>query len=309
VVLPFAVSIATLSLAQGAVVALPRTVRLARLDALRDRRWALVPPLSVIAFVFVARAAERASSQGLTYLALIAVPALAALALAWLMHGARPVLALLVVPLFALAWADRSGLAGEAAAVVLSMLSCVALGAVIGVLTPERWLAAGIIAMALADTALVISDQLQRPNSVLNAAHPAAGLPRLQSAAFGSAVMGYGDLFVAGALGGLLAMKMWRGVQLRGAVIAAALGLCFDLLFLLVDELPATVPVALALIALGGVKRRERSQLTYPGAGDSQPEGHPQRAPLADRPHAASLSPSRPDWSESAVRRWSFRRD
>jgi hypothetical protein len=85
---------------------------------------------------------------------------------------------------------------------------------------------------------------------VLNAAHPAAGLPRLQSAAFGSAVMGYGDLFVAGAFGGLLAMQLSRRLQLRGAVIVAALALCFDLLFLLVDELPATVPVALALIAL-----------------------------------------------------------
>jgi len=40
----------------------------------------------------------------------------------------------------------------------------------------ERWLAAGILAMAAADTALVISDQLQKPNSVLNAAHPAAPL-------------------------------------------------------------------------------------------------------------------------------------
>jgi hypothetical protein len=250
VVLPFGVSIAVLSLAQGAVVVLPHTARLARLDTLRDRRWALVPPLSVIVFVFVARAAEHASSQGLTYLALVAVPALAALALGWLMRGARPALALLVAPLFALAWADRSGLAGEAAAVALSMLSCVALGALIGTVTPERWLAAGIIAMALADTALVISDQLQRPNSVLNAAHPAAGLPRLQSAAFGSAVMGYGDLFVAGAFGGLLAMQLSRRLQLRGAVIVAALALCFDLLFLLVDELPATVPVALALIAL-----------------------------------------------------------
>ena len=45
---------------------------------------------------------------------------------------------------------------------------------------------------------LVVSEELQRPNNALNAAHPAAGLPRLQSAVFGSAAMGYGDLFVAG---------------------------------------------------------------------------------------------------------------
>ena len=174
------------------------------LKGLRDRRWALIPPLSVIGFVFLARTAEKASAQRLTYLALVAVPLLAALALASFgAEKSRTVLirALLVVPLFALAWADRGGLAGEAAAIVLSALSCVALGVLLAAVTPPRWLAAGIVTMAMADMALVVSDLLQRPNDALNAAHPAAGLPRLQSAVFGSAVMGYGDLFVAALLG------------------------------------------------------------------------------------------------------------
>ncbi|HEX4564486.1 MAG TPA: hypothetical protein VH115_08520 [Solirubrobacteraceae bacterium] len=254
--LPFGVSIAALSLAQGAVVAMPEGVRDTRLEAFRGRRWALVPPLSVIAFVLIARAAEHASAESLTYLALVAVPALAALALGWLMRGARPALALVTLALFALAWADRRGLAGEGAALALSALSCVALGVLIAAVTPARWLAAGIVAMAVADTALVVSDQLQRPNSVLNAARPAAGLPRLQSAVFGSAVMGYGDLFVAGAFGGLLAIHLSRREQLRGSALAVALALAFDLLFLVVDELPATVPVALALIVLAVVRRR-----------------------------------------------------
>jgi hypothetical protein len=277
VTLPFGVSIAALSLAQGAVVALPRAVHFSRLDGFRDRRWAIVPPLSVIAFVFIARAAEHASSKALTYLALVAVPLLAALALAALVHGGRPALALLVLPLFALAWADRSGLAGEAAAVALSALSCAALGAIIALVTPARWLAAGILAMAAADTALVVSEQLQKPNSVLNAAHPAAGLPRLQSAAFGSAVMGYGDLFIAGAFGGLLAMHFARREQLRGAALTAAFALCFDLLFLFVEELPATVPVALALLALAELRRRAR--VPHPGAG-GDPHGAPRPAVL-----------------------------
>jgi hypothetical protein len=116
-------------------------------------------------------------------------------------------------------------------------------------------LAAGIVAMALADTALVLSDLLQKPNNALNAAHPAAGLPRLQSAAFGHAVMGYGDLFIAAVLGALLAL--WAGpvLQRRAALLAALLALCFDLLFLLVDELPATVPVALTLLLLAARRR------------------------------------------------------
>ena len=81
-------------------------------------------------------------------------------------------------------------------------------------------------------------------------------MPRLQTAVFGSAVMGYGDLFVAGVLGGLLAMAMGRRWQLRGAALAVLLALGFDLLFFFVDELPATVPVALTLLVLmaaGGV--------------------------------------------------------
>jgi hypothetical protein len=259
-VLPFWISIAVLSLSQGAVVAVPRALRAGRLARLHDRRWAALPPVSVIAFVFIAGAAERASTQGLTYLALIAVPMLAALALGWLTWdagAAHPVRIVLVPALFVLAWVDRGGLAGQLAALILSALSCVALGALLAALTPPRWLALGILAMAIADTVLVISDLLQRPNDALNAAHPAAGLPRLQSAVVGSAVMGYGDLFVAGALGGLLAVALGHRSQLQGAVLTALLALGFDLLFLFVSELPATVPVALALIVLLLRRRRQ----------------------------------------------------
>jgi hypothetical protein len=255
-VLPFWISIALLSVAQGALVALPRGLTAPRLSYLRGRRWALVPPLSVIGFVLIARVAEHASAEGLTYLAVCAVPPLAALALGWLSRGARPARALLVVPLFALAWADRGGLAGEAAALALSALSCVTLAVLLAAVTPPRWLAAGIVAMAVADTALVVSDLLRRPNDALNAAHPAAGLPKLQSAVLGSAVMGYGDLFVAALLGALLAIVGGSSLQLRGAELTALLALSFDLLFLLVNELPATVPVALALALLAITTRR-----------------------------------------------------
>jgi hypothetical protein len=258
-VLPFWTSIGALSLVQGATVVVPGAGGLGALRRLRGRRWALIPPLSVIGFVFGARAAERTSAQGLTYLALVAVPLLAALALgwfAWNAHPPRPARALLVAPLFALAWADRGGLAGEGAALALSALSCVTLGVLLAAMTPPRWLAAGIVAMAVADTTLVVSDLLQRPNNALNAAHPVAGLPQLQNAVFGSAVMGYGDLFVAGAFGGLLAVTVGRATQRRAAALAAALALTFDLLFFLVEELPATVPIALALVIVVLARRR-----------------------------------------------------
>jgi len=256
--LPFWLSIGVLSIVQGALVAVP-VIRapITCLAHLGSRSWALIPPASVVLFVIAVRALGGESARTLTYIALVAIPPLAALALAYMVPRARPALALLVVPLFALAWVDGSGLAGEAAAVALSALSCVALGVLIACVTPPRWLALGIIAMALADMALVITDLLQAPNSVLNAVHPVAGLPRLQAAMFGSAVTGYGDLFVAGALGGLLARIATRREQSAAAILTAALALIFDLLFFFVNELPATVPVALALVLLFAWRRLE----------------------------------------------------
>ena len=218
------------------------------------------------------------NSKLLGAVALVAVPLLAALALGWLAwnaHPPRPARALLVAPLFALAWVDRGGLAGEVAALALSALSCVTLGVLLAAVTPPRWLAAGIVAMAVADTTLVVSDLLQRPNDALNAAHPAAGLPRLQSAIFGSAVMGYGDLFVAALLGALLAVTVGRSSQMRAAALAALLALGFDLLFFVVDELPATVPVALTLIILMLARRRRSSRRR--GAQAPPPLEHPAR--------------------------------
>lgn len=276
--LPFWLSIGLLSAAQGGIVALARIPDVPALERLRDRRWAVIPPLSVLGFVLVGLLAERASAQGLTYLALGAVPLLAAAALGWLTRGARPARALLVLPLFALAWADAGALAGEAAALALSALSCVTLGVLLAAVTPPRWLALGIVAMALVDAALVVADELQRPNSALNAAHPAAGLPRLQSEALGSAVMGYGDLFIAGALGALLALAAGRRTQSRAALLAVALALGFDLLFFFVDELPATVPVALTLIVVLAARRR-RLVPTAPAPAPAVPPARPARAP------------------------------
>jgi hypothetical protein len=291
--IPFALSIAVLSIVQGALVSMPRawtgSPPARELARLRGRRWALVPPASVIGFVLIASLAERASADGLTYLALVAVPILAVLALGWLMWNAdppHPARGLLVLPLFALAWVDRGGLVGEAAALCLSALSCVALGALLTAVTPPRWLAAGIVAMAVADTALVVSDLLQRPNNALNAARPAAGLPQLQSAVFGSAVMGYGDLFVAGVLGALLASAMGRRWQLGGAALTALLALGFDLLFFFVDELPATVPVALALVAIVLARRRRlrRSEREGPAFAANRRWLRPRRERAPDRP-------------------------
>jgi hypothetical protein len=250
--LPFWLSIGVLSLVQAALVAAPKPPWTTVLARLRSNWWALVLPLSIIV-VISAIALESASARFLTYLALIVVPPLAAAALAWLMRGARPALALFVVPLFAVAWACQEALSGETAALALSALACVSLGWLTACVVPPRWLKLGIYVMAAIDAWLIASNLLQEPNTILNAAAPAADLPRLQFVAFGSAVMGFGDLFIAATLGALLASD--RRLQLQGALLAAIICPAFDLIFFFVDQTPATVPIALTLAAVELLQR------------------------------------------------------
>ncbi len=216
-----------------------------RVGRLGGRGWALVPIGSIVVVVFAIRYLSD-TATGLTYVALVAVPPLAAVALGWAARGSRPWLAGGAIVLFVLAWVFKSSLVGEASAALLSALSCVTLGVLLAAVTPASWLKFGIVAMAAADSWLVVSDLLQAPNATLIAAHPAAGLPRLQTEIFGSVSMGFGDMFVAGLLGAVLADRV--GVQRFGAVVTLALAACFDLLFFVFSELPATVPVAAALI-------------------------------------------------------------
>jgi hypothetical protein len=248
VALPFIPSDAGLLALQAAVVAAPRPVeRPAWVARFHGRGWALVPIGSIVVVVFAIRYVSD-TATGLTWLALVAVPILAAVALGWAARGARPPAALLAIPLFLLAWLAKGSLVGEGAGALLSGLSCVTLGVLLAAVTPPAWLKAGIVLMAAADTWLVVSDLLQAPNAALIAAHPPAGLPQLQSVIFGTVSMGYGDLFVAGLLGAVLASQ-WRR-QWQAALLTFAIAALFDLLFLVISELPATVPVALALIGM-----------------------------------------------------------
>jgi hypothetical protein len=264
----FAVSICVLSVIQAALLALPAPREIPALRRFRSGWWAAVPAASVVGFVFGVRALGGLA-DGLTYLALIAVPLLAAAALGWAMRGARVWLAAVAAALFALAWADRQGLAGETAGLALDALSCVTLAVVLVAVSPRALVKLGIVAMAAVDVWLVVSDLLAAPNGALNAAAPVAHLPQLQRVVFGSAVMGYGDIFIAALLGALLAATprlVWRAVA-----IAAAIGLAGDLLFLVVDELPATVPIALTLVVLELVALRARRRVEAAGGSDSAP--------------------------------------
>jgi hypothetical protein len=262
--LGFIPSDAAVLVIQAGVVAAPRRPpEIPWIKRLSGPAWAIIPIASIVGVIFAIRYMSG-TATGLTWLALVAIPILAAVALGWAMHGARPWLALLAVPLFVLAWASRSTLWGEGAATLLSALSCVTLGWLLGAVTPPTWLKAGIIAMSAADVWLVATDLLQAPNNSLIAAAPLPGshlhLPQLQSELFGTVSLGYGDLFVAGLLGAVVA-RQGRS-QWWMALLTLVLAGAFDLLFFFIHELPATVPVALALIVgeLWVWRRRRRAR-------------------------------------------------
>jgi hypothetical protein len=270
VTLDFAAHNAVLLATQAALVGLTGAGIPAWLQRYATARWALVLPLS-IAVVVAAIAVVPNVADVLTWVALILVPPGAALALGWAMRGARAPLALLAAPLLALAWTSQTSAAGELAGTALTALSCVTLGRLLAGGAPGPWLKAGIVAMAVIDAILVFSNGLEQPNAVLNAAVPAPGLPQLQYVSFGPANLGYGDLFVAGVLGGLLAAEGAR--TWPWALVTWILAEAFTLLFYVTDTLPATVPVAIALI----VRELLRSRRAQPDAvgGEVAHGAHP----------------------------------
>ena len=100
--------------------------------------------------------------------------------------------------------------------------------------------------MAGADTWLVISDLLQTPNDALGAATAGGG----PAAAAERAVRHGVDGLRRPVRGRRCSARCWprRRRAVRAALLTFVLAAVFDLLFFVLDELPATVPVALALI-------------------------------------------------------------
>jgi hypothetical protein len=241
----FLISDLVLLVAQAALVALPGVGVPKVLERFRGPGWAFVLPLS-IAVVVGAIELVPAVARGLSWLALVAIPPLAAAALGWAMRGARLVYAPLAAVLLVVGWNWQFTLAGDLALAALTALSCVTLGRLLAGVVPLLWLEAGVVAMAVVDSILVFSNQLEAPNQVLNLAVPAVGLPQLQYLAMPHASLGYGDVFVAGVLGGVLAAR--RIPQLPVAFLVLGLSIAWDTLFWLFDTLPATVPVAAALV-------------------------------------------------------------
>jgi hypothetical protein len=239
--------------AQALCVALPAAGIPAFLLRLGGRGWALVAPVSVVLSV-AAIGAVTASADVLTWVALVLVPPGCALALGWAAHGARPWLALAVVPLLAAALAAPDDPLGRVARLLLIVGSVVTAGRLLAGGAPLMYLKAGVVAMAVIDAVFIFGDFFGDQNAAFNAAAPAAGLPRLQVADIGDVSTDYGDYFVAGLVGAILAAE--RRPQLLAAVATLIAAQVFNQLFLVVDSLPGTVPPAVVLLAFETWHRR-----------------------------------------------------
>jgi hypothetical protein len=242
-----------LDAAQALCVALPAAGIPAFLLRLTGRGWALVAPLSVVLSV-AAIGLATASADVLTWIALLLVPLGCALALGWAAHGARPWLALAIMPILAAAFAAPDDPLGRVARLLLIVGSCVTVGRLLAGGAPLRYLKAGVVAMAVIDAVFIFGDLWGEQNAAFNAAVPASGLPRLQVADIGDVSTDYGDYFVAGLVGGILAAE--RRPQALAAVATFAAANAFNQLFLVVDSLPGTVPPAVVLLAVEAWDRR-----------------------------------------------------
>ncbi len=111
----------------------------------------------------------------------------------------------------------------------------------------------GVLAMCAVDAALLALGIGQPASGLIADARAHVHGTVLDNAAIGSISIEYLDLLLAAVLGGIVA---GHAIQRRAAVLATTLAAGYGMLLPLVDPLPATVPVALAVILLRwGVSR------------------------------------------------------
>jgi hypothetical protein len=248
--LPFGREYVALCALQAVTVLLPRAPL--TLPALRRRRVLGLLPLAGIGGVVLAIGADPRLAAKAVDLSAVATPFLA---LAGLVSLRVRLLALAAVPAFVVAWRG-SGRLADVGIDVLIALGCATLAWLTGAVAPRLALAFGIVAAAVVDVyQVLVTEQVQVVARALHAAAPPRGLPPLQEAVYAGASMGYGDLYVAALLGVVLAAST-RRLRLAAAAAVLVLGVAEGLLFRVLDTLPATVPVALALLGALAVERR-----------------------------------------------------
>jgi hypothetical protein len=279
---------ALLDTARAACVALPAAGLPLGLDRLRSRGWALVAPLSIVV-VAVLLTVWSPGGRVIAWTALILVPLGCALALGWAAHGARPAAAVLAAPLLAVAVAAPGTTIGDLARIALIAGAAVTAARLLAGSGPIPLLKVGLVVMAIVDATIIFGEFAQQQDVRFAAAVAAPGLPQLQVARLGNAGCDFADFFAAAFFGAILARE--RRPQLLAAVATLVATQAFDQLFLLVDELPATVPPALVMLALEARRRRQprvnpRSRHGLTGRHDVGWPGRRQRRPESSSDHA-----------------------
>jgi hypothetical protein len=245
-----------LDAAQAVCIALPAAgIPAAVALRLGGRAWALVAPLSLLGTILLISLVPD-SADLFTWIALLLVPPGCALGLGWAIHGARPWLALLTVPLLVFAFAAPEDAVGRTARLALIVFSTATAGRLLAGGAPLSLLKAGVVLMAAFDVWLVMGHQFESQFAGFDAATPAAALPQLQLAEVGNVATDYGDYFVSGLVGAILAAE--RGPQLVAAFVMLPVAEAWNQMFLVVDSLPNTTAPALVLIGCEIRRRRAR---------------------------------------------------
>jgi hypothetical protein len=243
-------AVTTMATAQGLTVSLAGP---SAALAARDRpaaadgrpRWALAllaPPAIFVAMVALL-ASHPDAARLVLEIAIVGVPALAAIATKGLARHAWPAI---VAALIAAAFAFAGDLVGQVAILALLVLSCVAIGALVprlGLGHPAA-LAAGAATLALADIILVATGPVGAATDALDAV-PTGHLPFFGEAVVGTVHMGYGDLAIAGIAGAIAART--PGGASRVGLLTLILFLAEAALLAGPTAYPATLPVVLAL--------------------------------------------------------------
>jgi hypothetical protein len=251
---------------QGALVALPRPGALRPLGRVRSPAWAAVLPGFILVGTFGPLAAPS-TARWFPVLAAMATPPMAAVAAVVVIRGRGRWPLAVALAATVLAFLAR-GSAGYLSGTVVTGLACLALGAALARVIPARWMLAGVASMAIADVVLLACGAGQ-PAAALIADASASHRVVFEGARIGRLELDYPDLLIAATLGAFLADQR---DQRRGAAFVTALAACCFLLTPAGTIWPATVPVAVTLVALRAPRwLRSRSRLRR-GARSPDPE-------------------------------------
>jgi hypothetical protein len=245
------------ALLQGALVALPRGNALESLRRLRSPAWAATLPGCIVVGTF-APLGVPSSALGMVLLGLLATPPLAAVAVLAVVRGPRAAILVLAVAAGLLAM-FASGLSAQLSAAVLTALGALAVGAALARLIPSRWVLAGFTCMCVLDVGFLAAGIGQPAGAVIaRAAHQVPG-PLFGHAQFGRVVLDYPDLVLPAVLGAFVAGR--RGQACAAALVTLLAAACL-LLAPPHATWPATVPVAMTLIALRALGLLRRPKVT-----------------------------------------------